>query len=476
MVGEKRIPAYRQVMGALGIKPGGSHTVEVRQRIEQWIKQGVTVDYAIKSIPNTPEYKRWVKKTKNQIFLHAGQQHASQSEERVDTILSILGIVAGSPHSSALTKSLRMLTKKLHDDAEIVLAVKKSPEWKRWNKKTQDALIVATKNEKRREEALQARLEARVAKGKKIASMPRARRYKAWGCVPIRVITNKIPLFVKEAIFSADKFYSELKTFAIDAQKERDLRAIRLLAQMEHQKEEALEQAELARKRKAARLQRLSLHEQEEETENNQAYMRAQIPAEKLHHFRRWFIEHHGNSPELLRTGVDEYSAIFNFSTLPDVTAQTDSEEEKITATAASFLNYKSSHKKKEGKIYGVKSRPEQTKFAAAVRLNCFATCVATGSKVTRRCEAAHLIEHKNNGLDHFTNGLWLRADIHSLFDAGLCAFEPVSLVLIFSSQVLAQDVDLQQYHGRRMGPLRSPIDLRHLEKRWAEFERMTNS
>ncbi|MSP45376.1 MAG: HNH endonuclease [Xanthobacteraceae bacterium] len=48
--------------------------------------------------------------------------------------------------------------------------------------------------------------------------------------------------------------------------------------------------------------------------------------------------------------------------------------------------------------------------------------CAVTGCNVPEVLEAAHIQVKKNVDLNHLSNGLLLRADIHALFDGGLIA------------------------------------------------------
>lgn len=127
---------------------------------------------------------------------------------------------------------------------------------------------------------------------------------------------------------------------------------------------------------------------------------------------------------------------------------------------------------KRKGAAVQMLSRPDQAAFAASVRLNCRGTCVVTGATLTQRCQAAHLVEHRHGGVDHYTNGLWMRTDIHALFDAGFCAIDPQSLRLYFTARALAADPDLQQYHGNVITPTRRAINRDFLRQRWKLFEK----
>lgn len=111
-------------------------------------------------------------------------------------------------------------------------------------------------------------------------------------------------------------------------------------------------------------------------------------------------------------------------------------------------------------------------KFSNTVRQNCLNRCVVTGVSTKCRGEAAHLIEHCKAGFDHWSNGLWLRADIHRLFDAGMCAVDPETLRIHFSPEVLKEDEDLSELEGKKLLATKKPINIVYLEPRWEAFHR----
>ncbi|EEY8718630.1 HNH endonuclease [Escherichia coli] len=125
---------------------------------------------------------------------------------------------------------------------------------------------------------------------------------------------------------------------------------------------------------------------------------------------------------------------------------------------------------KRVGEKVTITSRPDQAKFADSVGVNCRYTCVVTGVKTRVRCEAAHIVEHKAGGVDHYTNGLWLRVDIHRLFDAGLCAIEPSTMMIYFNPMVLIDDPDLEKYHAIPISQPVRPINPDYLMARWTIF------
>lgn len=127
---------------------------------------------------------------------------------------------------------------------------------------------------------------------------------------------------------------------------------------------------------------------------------------------------------------------------------------------------------KRKGKraSYGSISRPAQKSFSDSVRYNCFGQCVVTGARSKRRGEAAHLVEHCKDGIDHWSNGLWLRIDIHRLFDAHQFAIDPQTLHIRFAPSVLDDDEDLVDYEGKPIASTRKRINVNYLQERWKIF------
>ncbi|HFT6207331.1 TPA: HNH endonuclease [Klebsiella pneumoniae] len=78
------------------------------------------------------------------------------------------------------------------------------------------------------------------------------------------------------------------------------------------------------------------------------------------------------------------------------------------------------------------------------------------------------LIEHCKAGFDHWSNGLWLRADIHRLFDSGICAVDPETLRIHFSPGVLKEDKDLSELEGKQLLATKKPVNTDYLGKRTA--------
>jgi predicted restriction endonuclease len=63
-------------------------------------------------------------------------------------------------------------------------------------------------------------------------------------------------------------------------------------------------------------------------------------------------------------------------------------------------------------------------------------SCAVTGCDVVEVLEAAHIVAYRGPETNHVTNGLLLRADIHTLFDLGLLAVHPTDYRLLVSRRL----------------------------------------
>jgi predicted restriction endonuclease len=72
-----------------------------------------------------------------------------------------------------------------------------------------------------------------------------------------------------------------------------------------------------------------------------------------------------------------------------------------------------------------IAARRGQKKFRDTVREMYGDKCLITGCGILDILEAAHIAPFKGEKDNHFSNGLLLRADIHTLFDLDLIGIEP---------------------------------------------------
>lgn len=74
--------------------------------------------------------------------------------------------------------------------------------------------------------------------------------------------------------------------------------------------------------------------------------------------------------------------------------------------------------------------------------------CAITGCDVREVLEAAHIFPYKGDLTNHITNGILLRADIHTLFDLGFLAIEPESNRICLAPMI--QNGPYGELHGKR--------------------------
>ncbi|EIW6162795.1 HNH endonuclease [Salmonella enterica subsp. enterica serovar Saintpaul] len=194
-------------------------------------------------------------------------------------------------------------------------------------------------------------------------------------------------------------------------------------------------------------------------------YTKNGLPVEDVAAFHKWYTLQgkrlHGvKLPVAIKEFLDERTAR---ETPPVI----EPEAEKPKKERKRSLVEEREHKE-DIPFYG-RRRRNQAQFRADVALNCGDRCVLTAATAIR-CEAAHLVAHARKGGASFKNGLLLRADIHQLFDLGLCAIEPATLQMWFSATILESDADLAQYNGKKLRPTLKPIKAENLQQRWEEF------
>ncbi len=84
-----------------------------------------------------------------------------------------------------------------------------------------------------------------------------------------------------------------------------------------------------------------------------------------------------------------------------------------------------------------IKIRRGQPRFRQKLLKLYENTCIVTGCRIPELLEAAHILPHSEKNDYSLSNGLLLRADIHTLFDLGMIAIDPVSLELKMNEKLL---------------------------------------
>jgi hypothetical protein len=115
-----------------------------------------------------------------------------------------------------------------------------------------------------------------------------------------------------------------------------------------------------------------------------------------------------------------------------------------------------------------IKTRRGQPDFRKRIFAAYDNKCSVTGCAVHSVLEAAHIIPHAEGTDWHISNGLPLRADIHTLYDLRLLAVGPNYLIHI-SAELAGSDYE--KLHGEKIGLPLNEIDYPSLEKLAKHFE-----
>jgi putative restriction endonuclease len=127
--------------------------------------------------------------------------------------------------------------------------------------------------------------------------------------------------------------------------------------------------------------------------------------------------------------------------------------------------------------IRQIVARQGQAEFRAALLEAYRGRCAITGFDAAAALEGAHLRQYRGPESNDVTNGLLLRADIHTLFDLDLLAIDPVSHTIVISKLLAGT-----QYEALSSSQLADPAWARQrpnqqaLEIIWQRFREAENN
>jgi putative restriction endonuclease len=109
----------------------------------------------------------------------------------------------------------------------------------------------------------------------------------------------------------------------------------------------------------------------------------------------------------------------------------------------------KNAREARERILRSIKARRGQRKFRDALLSAYDGACAISGCRVLGVLEAAHIVPYEGRATNHVTNGLLLRADLHTLFDSGLISIDA-------KRQTVRLDPSLREseywaFHGRKL-------------------------
>ncbi len=302
------------------------------------------------------------------------------------------------------------------------------------------------------------------------AKLARKNRLLKWGRISVKVIPSEHLLFTYRALAKTDEYMRQLVSNAKECLHAYNAR----VAEEQSRKEIELQREHLRRARAAAdKLRKQPSNANAADREDAYEYVHLSIPREQLNEFRRWCVRTYGSRIDDLFGAVNAFVAAHPAKPTSQSTTIADNLIQPPTKIALPITAFPVKLKR-EGSEVVITSRPDQANFSEAVRYNCFDRCVITGATTRWRNEAAHIIEHKHDGPDHYTNGLLLRIDLHRLFDKNLLAICPQTLTVHITPELLVDDPDLNAYQGKLIAELRHPVNPDYLIARWEAFQQLS--
>lgn len=109
----------------------------------------------------------------------------------------------------------------------------------------------------------------------------------------------------------------------------------------------------------------------------------------------------------------------------------------------------------RERTLATITRRRGQPAFRSALLSAYGGRCAVTGSNVEAVLEAAHIVPYLGAHTNVVSNGVLLRADVHTLFDLGLLWFDPNDLTVVVVEDLRGSTYG--QLHGRRLRLPRNP-------------------
>ena len=95
------------------------------------------------------------------------------------------------------------------------------------------------------------------------------------------------------------------------------------------------------------------------------------------------------------------------------------------------------------------RQRLGQPQFRSSLRQRYGDRCMVSGFEIMVAVDAAHIMPYDGVETNHVTNGVLLRTDIHTLFDANLIRFQITDEQVVVEIDQSLADSDYYQYDGQ---------------------------
>lgn len=125
----------------------------------------------------------------------------------------------------------------------------------------------------------------------------------------------------------------------------------------------------------------------------------------------------------------------------------------------------------RERRLREIVERRGQPEFRSNLISAYRGRCAVTGSDAVAALEAAHIVPYCGPQSNHVSNGLLLRADIHTLFDLDLIGIDPQTLKVVLSPAL--QGTNYRDLQGTRLSQPVEPAarpSIEALAERWKRF------
>jgi putative restriction endonuclease len=126
------------------------------------------------------------------------------------------------------------------------------------------------------------------------------------------------------------------------------------------------------------------------------------------------------------------------------------SEAERRTISESVHFDPKSTKDGRTRILMDIVRRQGQAGFRNKVLSAYGGRCAISGCNVPEVLDAAHIAPYRGPATNHVTNGILLRADLHTLFDLLLVAVNPKSMMVEVSPRLRGSAYC--QFHGRTIG------------------------
>ena len=147
--------------------------------------------------------------------------------------------------------------------------------------------------------------------------------------------------------------------------------------------------------------------------------------AEMLNKFNEWYNDNQDNTEKL--------DKLINLpvESLEEITIDRENIESKLDFNPENLTDAR------ERTNRAIVQRQGQSKFRSELLKAYGGKCAITDCNAEAALEAAHIFPYLGTDTNHVTNGLLLRADIHTLFDLNLISIDPNTSKVVVSSSLL---------------------------------------